>query len=413
MTEAAYRWLVSEAARPWLARAAENLPSTPNLVLRLRRDLTAEQAAVVCQQAELRVRARAKFSRAESMYFTPLGLEQATDERIAAYKATSFATPARIVDLCCGIGGDLLGLAGRATVVGVDCDPTTTIVARANLAVSGHSADQVICREVSELSLSEFDAWHIDPDRRPDQQRTTNIDRQRPSWAVIEKMLRQCPNAAIKLAPATTTHLAERAELEWIGSRRECKQLLVRCGTVARYPGQRTATIVDASGLSQTVVPRRGGKIAHRNEVGTFLYEAHPTLLAARIVQDVAADGRLESFALRGPNEGAAWGYLTSDEPRDLVGFGRFRVLQALPFDRKQLTASVRDNQWNIREVKKRGSHETPDQIRSWLPKTDGEPVILFVATTSLGVRAIVAQRETTPLDDVFRSVESEANAPS
>ena len=40
-------------------------------------------------------------------------LEQATDEWIAGYKAPRFAGRGPIADLCCGIGGDLLALAGQ------------------------------------------------------------------------------------------------------------------------------------------------------------------------------------------------------------------------------------------------------------------------------------------------------------
>ena len=66
------------------------------------------------------------------MYFTPCGLEQATDEKVARYKAARFAGQGLIFDLCSGIGGDLLSLAGAGTVRGFDRDPISATLANAN-----------------------------------------------------------------------------------------------------------------------------------------------------------------------------------------------------------------------------------------------------------------------------------------
>jgi hypothetical protein len=62
-------------------------------------------------QHELRLRARAKFSRAMGMYFTRAGLEQASGEVIAGHRMARYAGAGLVADLCCGIGGDLTALA--------------------------------------------------------------------------------------------------------------------------------------------------------------------------------------------------------------------------------------------------------------------------------------------------------------
>ena len=111
-----HEWLVSEAARPWLELAAACQGATLQLASRLRKDLTVERARLVVQQAELRRRATEKFILADRMFFTPIGLQQSTDQWIAAYKAGRLAewvaSGGELADLCCGIGGDLL--AGNA-----------------------------------------------------------------------------------------------------------------------------------------------------------------------------------------------------------------------------------------------------------------------------------------------------------
>ncbi len=66
------------------------------------------------------------------MFFTARGLEQATDEIVAACTASRFPRGLPLAELCCGIGGDLLALAHRGPVVGVDRDPAAAILADAN-----------------------------------------------------------------------------------------------------------------------------------------------------------------------------------------------------------------------------------------------------------------------------------------
>ena len=89
--------------------AAADTPLRLGTVLRSRypADLVAEALA----QHELRLLARAKFSRAMEMFFTRPGLEQASSEMVARHRAARYRAAGRIADLCCGIGGDLIVLA--------------------------------------------------------------------------------------------------------------------------------------------------------------------------------------------------------------------------------------------------------------------------------------------------------------
>ena len=105
-----YDWLVSAAGAEAFARAAAGPADPLRLQQQLRKSLPAERARLVVEQLELRQRARRKFSAAEQMFFTRQTLEQATDERLAAYKAARFAAVAPTgvwADICCGIGGSI------------------------------------------------------------------------------------------------------------------------------------------------------------------------------------------------------------------------------------------------------------------------------------------------------------------
>ncbi|HEY1785907.1 MAG TPA: hypothetical protein VGG30_10175, partial [Pirellulales bacterium] len=106
-----YRWLVSPAAEPYLAAAAAE-PDPFARAARLRTDLSADRARLVAEQVALRQRGIKKFTAAGQMFFTSVALEQATDGWTAAYKAQRFGA-GRVIDFCCGIGGDLMALVAR------------------------------------------------------------------------------------------------------------------------------------------------------------------------------------------------------------------------------------------------------------------------------------------------------------
>ena len=108
-----YRWLVSADATEWLDLAAvRQAQATVRLAAELRHHLSLARAHLILEQVELRHRAARKFAVAASMFFAHRGLEQATDQFVAAYKASRFSPAVPVADLCCGIGGDLMALAG-------------------------------------------------------------------------------------------------------------------------------------------------------------------------------------------------------------------------------------------------------------------------------------------------------------
>src|SRR4051812_13988362 len=112
-------FLISSAGEELLRRAAEwDLVGDPvRAVTALRRNYPAEQVAAALEQADLRRRARTKFADAGRMLFTRAGLEQASGERVARWRARRFADWETVADLCCGIGGDTGALAVEHAVV--------------------------------------------------------------------------------------------------------------------------------------------------------------------------------------------------------------------------------------------------------------------------------------------------------
>ena len=139
-----FRWLLGADGQDLLFRSRSMVESGVAPLKageRLRASYDAGRVATALAQVDLRTRAVAKFGDlAEVMYFTRDGLEQATRLAVADHRAgrMAAASPASLLDLGCGIGGDLIAFSRAGiTAAGVDLDPLRVAVAQANLDALG------------------------------------------------------------------------------------------------------------------------------------------------------------------------------------------------------------------------------------------------------------------------------------
>ena len=135
-----FQWLLTDEGQSLLAAATTAEGGELQVQARLRETATPEQVAAAMTQVELRGKAVEKLGDdGARMYFTRDGLEQATRATVAAHRAARVAAAGTsVVDLTCGIGGDLVAFARAGlTTAGVDLDPLRVEIARANLAALG------------------------------------------------------------------------------------------------------------------------------------------------------------------------------------------------------------------------------------------------------------------------------------
>ncbi|HUY36265.1 MAG TPA: class I SAM-dependent methyltransferase [Pirellulales bacterium] len=397
-----YQWLVSPSAEEWLEQAATHDGELVSQTAMLRRRLSAARTHLLLEQATLRVRARRKFSAAARMFFTPLALAQATDEWVAAYKASRFLSAAPLVDLCCGIGGDLLALARRGPVIGIDHDPVAALLAQVNLAAvlgdaSGSFSSAIEVRDAAHASLAGAAAWHIDPDRRSTGQRATRVELHSPGVPALERLLRVCPAAAIKLAPAAELppRWTAEAELEWISRGGECRQLVAWFGSSARTPGCRRATVVVSRETSsesepsyhvRTFVGDPNVELPVADRLGRYLAEPDASVLAARLTATLAAEHGLAAVA-----PGTV--YLTGQRANADPALAWFEVSDVLPFDLKRLKSLLRGRGIGRLEVKKRGVPHDPAQVLQQLRVPGDQAATLFLTRITGAVTAIICRR--------------------
>lgn len=385
------QWLVSPAAEPWLAAAAEFAASpAPRDVQRLRRDLTPEQCHLVLETARLRRVALAKFPLAAQMFFTQQAYEQATDSFLANWKARRFPQGQSVVDLCCSIGGDALALAERGEVTGVDLNAGLLVLGQANAEIYG-VAEQ--CKftdaDATSFPVENAGAWHADPDRRSAGRRTSQVEFGSPSLDELDELLTRNGNAAIKLAPGAV--VPERwqsvAECEWISRQGECRQAVAWFGELAQKPGVRVATALTGTGeLLGSISGSAAEELPLAGELGQWVFEPDPAVLAARLTGAAAHQHGLVALASDIP-------YLTGNEPITDGLLDAFEVVEVLPLHPKAIASWLRQQGAGHVEVKRRGVDVDPLPLqRQWSGSGD-LPFVVFL--TRLGDRrlAIAAHR--------------------
>jgi SAM-dependent methyltransferase len=307
-------------------------------------------AAALTQQ-ELRVAARAKFSRAEEMLFTRAGLEQASSETTSAHAAARYPADGPVADLCCGIGGNSIALGSAHPVLAVDLDPVSLAFARHNAGVYG-VADRVaaVRADVRDLPLSGVRAVFIDPARRAAARRFRA--------GVSEPPLDWCFGLAangravcVKAAPGLPAELIPADwEAEFIADGRDLKEAVLWSPALAT--AARRATILPA-GHTLAAVP---GDPVPVGAPGEYLLDPNPAVTRAGLVEELARDL-------------GAWKIdpriaFLATEQAVLSPFARtLRVLESMPWNERQAARRLRELGIGTADIRRRGLAGDVQQI--------------------------------------------------
>ena len=309
-------------------------------------------------QWQLREIAAKKFTRASEMLFTRAGLEQATHEAIAAYRASRFPKGHSITDLCCGIGGDLIALGTNARAVAFEIDEETAFCASHNCAVYGADAEV----RIQDVTKADWNSEYAvaDPSRRSLRGRETEPRNFTPEPFQLVQRMRHCKLAAMKLSPLLDDRfLAQLApEIEFISYGGECREAIAWIGSEPKLGIY--ATHVE----SGERLKRSDAKPVSRAELHRYFYEADPAAIRAHCLRSLCTQYPLEAV-------GNSNGYLTSNEKIQSVWLTRYAVIDAGSYDRKRLRAALRLAGGGTPIIKTR-SKKVPANIAKDL-KTAGE----------------------------------------
>jgi SAM-dependent methyltransferase len=389
MDLAAFRALLTPAGQGVLARATEVYAATGGDALRtvtlLRKEpgADADVASAALTQVELRHRAAAKLGAdAARMYFTPDGLEQATRRRVAEHRAArvAMADPGSVIDLGCGIGGDLVSFARAGlTAAGIDRDELRVEVARANLDALGLGG-AVQVADAEQLDTSGFGVVFADPARRTSAGRVFDAEGWSPPWSFVEAVLRR--PSCVKVAPGIPHALVpEGVEAEFVSDEGDVKEASLWSPALATV--RRRATVIRPSGLATLTDEDDPGEQGLR-AVGRYLYEPDGAVIRAGLVTAVAA----------GVNGGLVdphIAYVTGDDAFTTPFARSYEVLAELPFKEKQLKAALRERGIGRVTIKKRGVDVVPEDLRKRLALVgDDEATLVMTRVAGEGTTLLV-----------------------
>jgi hypothetical protein len=378
-----------------LLRAGE---SEIQVIQKLRRlNIPPIRSGLLVKQVHLRSIGLRKFALAESMLFDERLLQQSTDERLARYKARRFQAARNIVDICCGLGGDTIGLGSVANVFAVDSSDVACFLTRHNFVANCNGEFSVNVQQCDANSVSvESGAWfHIDPDRRSSNNRMTRVQDFSPGIELLERLVNQQQHGAIKIAPASDLpeQWQGKCERQWIGDRHECKQQLLWFGDCANPNTRKSASAIDDKGHvifewceSEGSESRFAKRPIVAPAIQRFLYEPHATILAGDITDSLA-----RQTALSRVDHDVE--YLTGDEHIVHGALSAFEVVEVVRLDRRVIRSALEANDCRTLEVKKRGVDHTlmkPYQQMKFRGRT---PLVLFLTRCFGKHLAIIGKR--------------------
>ncbi len=328
--------------------------SAIRLAGRLRGSYPAELVALALTQQELRLAARAKFSRAGQMLFTRAGLEQASSELTAAHAARRLAQFDPVADLCCGIGGNLTALAAAGAVLAADTDLISLQFAGHNAAVYGAGQVGLVRADVRELGPAlgpAVQAAFIDPARRTGGRRL-QAGHTEPPLAWCLRLAEAIPAVCIKAAPGLPHALVPPGwEEEFVATGRNLKEALLWSPALATVP--RRATVLPAG---HTLVGNEGIEVPVAPP-GRFLLDPNPAVTRAGLVEDLA-------------RAVGAWkidpmiAFLATDRQVSTPFARTLQVLDSMPWHERTAARRLRELDIGTADIRRRGLAGDVDQIK-------------------------------------------------
>lgn len=369
-------------------RIAEHSGSEFQLQKQLRKTYSEELVRVALTLAELRKRGRVKFSQADQMWLDRKSLEQATPEQVSQYKAARFS--GTVYDFCCGMGGDLVALAQHAQVTGVDLEPLLCQFAEWNSQVYGVADSVSVLNTRLEEVADRTGRLHIDPDRRPHSGgKVIRIEDYLPGLETLLELIDQFQGGAIKLSPASNFGgKFPGTEAELISLNGECKEATIWFGDLAGDQEYR-ATVISKTGDVASIAGHPLDAFVDLTAASEYVYDPDPAVVRSGLLDVIAAGFGLSRLD---PEEE----YLTSTTPVDSPFFRRFRVIDELPNNDKDLKKYFRAADFGQLEIKCRRIPVSIEGLRRKLSLKGSEAGVLIIARVQGKSRALICEREST-----------------
>ena len=370
MTSSELQALLEPGVIALIEAHAQDDPSVFAMLFHGRSDLAVRAMAeqIACRQkAAKKLPSLSQFP----LLYTRLGLEQASGERTADWKA-GLMSGHRIIDLTGGLGIDTIYFARRfADVVSCERDEVLAELAAYNRRAIGVTNVQSMvgdCVAILEGFSDDFFDWvFVDPARREHGGRSVGLEAASPDVVSLhDLLLRKAPLVCIKASPALEISGLEKklpalSSIVVVSVDGECKEILLmldRSHPVGSRPAVR-AVCLDAGVFE---IASTGADVQERPvspSVGGWLYEPDAAIIKARLSGELARKLNIQFL-------NHTVDYLTSNSLVEPFPGRSFRVEECLPFKPKSFRSELerrgiskasiqrRDFPLSVQELRKR-----------------------------------------------------------
>ena len=295
-------------------------------------------------------------------HFSVSLLQQASRSSIAAYRATFFQGRKHVLEIGTGTGSDTAALARVAEhVTTIEGDPVSAELARRNLALLGITNVTVVegsAQEVVPRLTHSFDALFADPMRRTKggERVKSGEDYSPPLSFLLELNIGSL--RAVKISPGL---FVDPCPQDWarqfVGYGEECLEQTLWFGS----PVLDSSIVVTDRDISWSP-PAKSLNTSYAASLDGYLIEAHGTLNRCQRLEDFFAERQIHLVA---PD--VAYG-ISSSRPSDSPLLTSFRIIEHLPYSKRNLKAILNRLGWSNRtELKKRNFSGDIEQIRAEL----------------------------------------------
>lgn len=366
--------LLGAEGRELLSTIEEHRETKGDLALgtELRKNHDSSLVAAAMTQHHLRQKAEAKFGpQAALMWFTPDALEQSTRFAVAQHRARRLVALGveAVVDLGCGIGGDLIACAQAGIAVrGIEMDPVRAALAQANLEALSLPGT-VTLGDALTTEIEPHEAAFVDPARRDGRGRVFTLDGLQPSWEFVTGLL--AGKAVAKVMPGIAHDaIPVGVEAEWVSDHGSLVEASL-WGAGFGFEVSRRATVLP-SGVSL----QNRDAVADIGGPQTFLVEPDDAVIRSGLVAEFAhvIEGKLLDPKI-------AWVTTDAPPPSEFGHLGAwFRLIAEVPFHNKALKAELHSRDIGTLTVKKRGVDIVPERLIAGL-KLRGSQTATLVMT--------------------------------
>lgn len=336
-----------------------------------RKQFTGSESIALTQQIQLRKDAKSKFKDSSNMLFTREALEQSTHYIISEYRRKFFPENSPYIDLCCGIGGDLLSRNYiNSNITAYELDPVHLLFAKWNFSICNPNTNcNFLLEDSTNAIFNKGDSIFADPQRRSDAKRNSrNYD----SWSPSLKFLLDLPKinnciTGLKLSPMTehADFVNNEFNSYYISLFGELKEFFL---ITENKKNSFCTAVVLPSGEEIT----SDGEIAEIGDLESWIHEAD-----AAVIKSGALGAACRKFNMKTVADKIA--YSTSSSFADTALFSSYKILDSDYFSIKKLKEWCKLYKIGYLIVKKRGFGETPEKVLAQLSLKGKNKLTCFI----------------------------------